>query len=80
MATRLPPPADLRPSYRPGHPPPCELPQEDMLTITPWIGGEEEQTWRQVGWLGASGTMYGLDEQPREFEQQDFRPMWILVQ
>lgn len=80
MATASAAPADFRPHYHPGHLSACEPLPGDRLTITPYTAGEEQQTWRQVGWLGASGAMYGLYEKPSQFEGDSFRPMWVQIE
>jgi hypothetical protein len=35
--------------------------------------------FRQIGWHGASGAFYSLDEYPSKHEPGSFSPLWIEV-
>lgn len=37
------------------------------------------QRWRQYGWLGGSGALYSLSEDPSKSEPGSFMPLWALV-
>ena len=38
-----------------------------------------DQTWRQVGWLGQSGRVYSLSDDPAATEPGSWEPLWILA-
>lgn len=36
-------------------------------------------TFGQVGWIGQTGTVYGLDVDPGEHEPGGFAPLWLEI-
>ena len=65
-----------RPLYRPAQ---DRQPVEKIVTHRLVDGREYRSTLRQVGWLGASGRFYELDEHPSLTEPASYAPMWIEV-
>lgn len=37
------------------------------------------QVWRQRGWIGQTGRIYGLQENPSRTERGSFAPLWELI-
>ena len=69
--TRLPPPVNQRPyvsNASEGH---------EIHTRSP--DGEVHQTWRQVGWHGQTGALYGLNEKPSNHEAGSFSPLYVMI-
>lgn len=58
-----------------------------ILSLTPEPATErtthtldETQVWRQVGWIGQTGRVYGLDDEAGvRSEPGSFMPLWILA-
>jgi len=68
---QLPRPADTRP-YVPMHASGHEI-------RTRSDDGTRRHRWRQVGWQGQTGALYGLGEKPSEHEPGSFSPMYVMV-
>ncbi len=49
-------------------------PGPEMRTITK----DRVQRWRQYGWIGQSGALYALHEDPSKTEPGSFSPLWML--
>jgi hypothetical protein len=67
----LPPPADARPyvkMHEPGH---------EIRTLS--LDGRIKHRWRQVGWQGQTGAIYGLHEKPSEHEPGSFSPLYVMT-
>lgn len=62
-------PADTRPYRRASEP-------GDELTLT---GYGNRHTMRHIGWHGATGAFYSLDEDPSTSEPGSFTPIWLPV-
>lgn len=62
-----------RPSYRPAQ---DRQPNERRTTETGPDGRRYDVVWRQVGWIGGTGAMYALHENPAPTEPGSFAPLW----
>jgi hypothetical protein len=71
-ATRTyPKPPDRRPYVRmseSGH---------EIRTVS--TDGTTAHRWRQVAWQGQTGALYGLHEQPGDYEPGSFSPLYAMV-
>jgi hypothetical protein len=38
------------------------------------------QTWQHAGWIGQTGRLYRLDENPAPTERGSFAPLWELIE
>ncbi|MGX9924128.1 hypothetical protein ACWIG4_30240 [Streptomyces sp. NPDC002248] len=57
---------------------PYRLMSESGPEITVLTNNDEDRTvFRQVGWLGATGAFYGLDESPSDHERGSMAPLYF---
>lgn len=62
-----------RPVYRPAQ---DRQPAERRTVEVYPDGARYRVTYRQVGWIGGTGAMYALHEDPRPTEPGSFAPLW----
>lgn len=62
-----------RPEYRAAQ---DRQPYERRTVETAPSGDKFDVTWRQVGWIGGTGRMYALHENPAPTEPGSFAPLW----
>lgn len=71
MPETLPAPPDNRP-YVPMH-----EPGHEIRTLS--LDGTRKHRWKQVGWQGQTGAIYGLGEKPQLHEPGSFSPLYVMV-
>lgn len=67
-------PTDTRP-YRRMH----ESGPERTVVQTHPDGSKVREVLRQIGWLGQTGALYSLDENPSATEPGSYSPLWVVA-
>jgi hypothetical protein len=44
------------------------------------LDGQIQQLWAQVGWLGQTGAVYGMDDKPSLTERGGWAPLWMMIE
>ena len=50
---------------------------QEIRTLS--LDGAVKHRWRQVGWHGQTGAIYGLHEKPQDYEPGSFSPLYAMV-